>query len=140
MNENTFKERLKLFFIKNQRSSKQLDSFLLSIIVILWVKFSSIEGNKKNYHQFCSKLKFYPVEESVLHNIQNKFRKYYLNLKTTSYLFCRIKYLVAWFYFCIMIKLTKLYESDIAMLIDKTLCLGKQRASKMLEEKSCRST
>lgn len=31
MNENTFKERLKLFFIKNQRSSKLFPSFSLAL-------------------------------------------------------------------------------------------------------------
>ena len=44
MNENTFKERLKLFFIKNQRSSKSFILFPLNLFFIICLLFLAVLG------------------------------------------------------------------------------------------------
>lgn len=54
MNENTFKERLKLFFIKNQRSSKHFGSISIKHICDTLSKSNSVEGNSEVFNFLLS--------------------------------------------------------------------------------------
>ncbi|KAI4871929.1 hypothetical protein NFI96_002352 [Prochilodus magdalenae] len=77
VNENTFKERLKLFFIKNQRSSLRvrLFNFFLKVVSCLLYIVRVLLDDPHEQRDCCLTLCSYPVHQYVLQdlNIEVKY-------------------------------------------------------------------